>query len=270
LIARSGRRFAAGPVAFGDAIVGRRLRYPPNVRIGVLSDIHANLAALDAVLAAMPSVDAIWQLGDVVGYGPDPDGVVDRLREVGATGVRGNHDAAALGELDTEAFNIDARRAMEWTRSTIGGDALAWLGGLPEQAELEGFTLVHGSPRDPIWEYVTSTPVARAGIAAMSTESGFHGHTHVPIAFVDEDGRLEVMSPGAGSRMAIDGRRMLLNPGSVGQPRDGIPTASWLLLDTDADGVTWHRTAYDVTPVQAAMIEAGLPERLVARLSYGL
>lgn len=256
--------------ASGGTIRARWLRYPPLVRIGVLSDIHSNLAALDAVLAAMPSVDAVWQLGDVVGYGPDPDGVIARLRGVGATGVRGNHDAAALGELDVEAFNFDARRAIEWTRSVIGDDALAWLASLPERAEQEGFTLVHGSPRDPIWEYVTSAPVARAGIAAMATPSGLHGHTHVPIAFVDEDGRLETMSPGAGSRMDIDGRRVLLNPGSVGQPRDGIPTASWLLLDTDAGSITWQRTAYDVTPVQAAMIAVGLPERLVARLSYGL
>jgi predicted phosphodiesterase len=240
------------------------------VRIGVLSDIHANLAALDAVLAAMPSVDAIWQLGDVVGYGPDPDAVVARLRQVGATGVRGNHDAAALGELDIDAFNIDARRAMEWTRSTVTGDTLAWLRDLPNRSESMGFTLVHGSPRDPIWEYVTSTPVARASIAAMTTPSGLHGHTHVPIAFVDDDGRIETMSPGAGSRMAIEGRRVLINPGSVGQPRDGIPTASWLILDIDADSVTWNRTAYDIGPVQTAMLEAGLPERLVARLSYGL
>lgn len=240
------------------------------MRIGVLSDIHANLAALDAVLATMPSVDAIWQLGDVVGYGPDPDGVVTRLRGIGAMGVRGNHDAAALGELNVDAFNVDARLAIEWTRSVISDDTLEWLGSLPERCELEGFTLVHGSPRDPIWEYVTSTPVARAGIAAMATPSGLHGHTHVPIAFLDEDGRLEAMSPGAGSRMAIAGRRVLANPGSVGQPRDGIPTASWLLVDTDDDSITWHRTAYEVRQVQAAMVDVGLPERLVARLSYGL
>ncbi len=240
------------------------------MRIGVLSDIHANLAALDAVLAAMPSVDAVWQLGDVVGYGPDPDRVVSRLREIGALGVRGNHDAAALGELDVDAFNVDARSAIEWTRSVISDDTLDWLGSLPELSVLEGLTLVHGSPRDPIWEYVTSMPVARAGIAAMTTPSGLHGHTHVPIAFLDEDGRLETMSPGAGSRLAIEGRRVLANPGSVGQPRDGIPTASWLLMDTADDSITWHRTAYEVGAVQAAMAEAGLPERLVARLSYGL
>ena len=212
----------------------------------MLSDIHANLAALDAVLAAVPSVDEVWQLGDVVGYGPAPDEVVARLRDIGARGVRGNHDAAATGGLEIESFNVDARRAMEWTRATISDDTRAWLAALPERLEREGFTLVHGSPRDPIWEYVTSTPVARAGIAALQTDFGLHGHTHVPIAYLEEDGHLETMSPGAGSRISVLGRRALLNPGSVGQPRDGIPTASWMVLDTDAQSATWHRTAYDV------------------------
>lgn len=240
------------------------------MRVAVLSDIHANLAALNAVLAAVPSVDEVWQLGDIVGYGPEPDEVVARLREIGALGVRGNHDAAALGGPEIDSFNVDARNAMLWTRATISDDTLAWLGALPERLEREGFTLVHGSPRDPIWEYVTSTPVARAGIAAMSTPGGLHGHTHIPIAYLEDDGRLETMSPGAGSRIAFESRRVLLNPGSVGQPRDGIAASSWMLLDTDDGSATWQRTAYDVSVVQAAMSRLGLPERLVARLAYGL
>jgi diadenosine tetraphosphatase ApaH/serine/threonine PP2A family protein phosphatase len=240
------------------------------VRVAVLSDIHANLVALDAVLGAVPSVDEVWQLGDIVGYGPHPDEVVARLRDIGARGVRGNHDAAAIGRLDTDTFNVDARHAIEWTRTVIAPETGTWLASLPERLEREGFTLVHGSPRDPIWEYVTSTPVARAGIAAMQTPAGLHGHTHVPIAFVEDDGHLETMSPGAGSSLAFDGRRVLVNPGSVGQPRDGIPTASWLLLDTDAGTATWQRTAYEVVAVQRAMEAVGLPERLVARLAYGL
>jgi diadenosine tetraphosphatase ApaH/serine/threonine PP2A family protein phosphatase len=240
------------------------------MRVAVLSDIHSNLNALDAVLSIIPSVDEVWQLGDVVGYGPDPDGVVARLREVGAIGVRGNHDAAALGGPEIDSFNVDARLAMEWTRSVIGADTLTWLRALPERLQREDFTLVHGSPRDPLWEYVTSTPVARAGLAAMSTRSGLHGHTHIPIAYIEDDGRLETMSPGAGSRITFEGRRVMLNPGSVGQPRDGIPTASWLLLDTEAGAATWERTAYDISAVQAAMVTRGLPERLVARLTHGL
>jgi diadenosine tetraphosphatase ApaH/serine/threonine PP2A family protein phosphatase len=240
------------------------------MRVAVLSDIHSNLTALDAVLAALPPVDEVWQLGDVVGYGPDPDGVVARLREVGAMGVRGNHDTAALGGREIEFFSVDARHAMEWTRSVIGEDTRAWLGALPERLERESVTLVHGSPRDPIWEYVSSMPVARAGMAAMPTALGLHGHTHVPIAFLEEEGRLETLSPGNGSHLAFEGRRALLNPGSVGQPRDGIPTASWLLLDTGAGTATWRRTAYDVAVVQAAMTALGLPGRLIARLAHGL
>src|SRR5690349_25048881 len=126
------------------------------MRVAVLSDIHSNLPALDAVLAAAGGVDAIWQLGDVVGYGPDPDGVVARLQERGAVGVRGNHDAAALGGSEIEWFNPDARRAMEWTRSTISDDTRAWLEALPEHRSEAGCELVHGSPREPLWEYITS------------------------------------------------------------------------------------------------------------------
>src|SRR3954449_1367801 len=227
------------------------------MRVAVLSDIHANLTALDAVLAAIPSVDEVWHLGDVVGYGPEPEQVVARLRDLGAHGVRGNHDAAAAGGPEIESFNVDARRAMEWTRGTISAETRTWLAALPERLEREDFTLVHGSPRDPIWEYVTSTPVARAGIAAMETPFGLHGHTHVPVAYLEDDGQLETMSPGAGSTIAYGGHRALLNPGSVGQPRDGIPTASWLLLDTAAESASWHRTAYDVGGVQRAMERAG-------------
>ncbi len=240
------------------------------MRVAVLSDIHANLVALDAVIAAIPSVDEVWQLGDIVGYGPEPDGVVARLREIGALGVRGNHDAAALGGPEIEYFNVDARRAMEWTRALINDETRAWLRALPEVLVRDGVTLVHGSPRDPIWEYVTSQPVARAGIAAMETPIGLHGHTHQPVAYLEDDGRIDTMSPGDGSTLAVSGRRALLNPGSVGQPRDGIPTASWMLLDTGSGTATWHRTAYDVAGVQAAMAARNLPERLVARLAYGL
>jgi diadenosine tetraphosphatase ApaH/serine/threonine PP2A family protein phosphatase len=240
------------------------------MRVAVLSDIHANVVALDAVLAAIPSVDEVWHLGDVVGYGPHPDEVVARLRDLGATGVRGNHDAAAIGGREIESFNVDARRAAEWTRATISDDTRAWLAAQPETLEREGLLLVHGSPRDPTWEYITSTPVARASMAAMEAHSGLHGHTHLPIAYIEEDGRLETMSPGSGSKLAFDGRRVLLNPGSVGQPRDGIPTAGWMLLDTDAGTATWRRTAYDISAVQGAMAALHLPERLVARLAYGL
>ena len=240
------------------------------MRIAVLSDIHANLLALDAVLAAVGPVDAIWHLGDVVGYGPDPDGVVARLRAIGATGVKGNHDAAAVGGTEIEWFNPDARRAMEWTRTAVAPSTVAWLKALPETLRSGDCTLVHGSPREPIWEYVTSVPVARANLGVLGTRIGLHGHTHLPVAFLEDDGRIEVVSPGDGSVLELRGRRALANPGSVGQPRDGDPRSSFLVMDTTADTVSWHRIGYDVAAVQVAMRSAGLPASLAARLSLGL
>ena len=240
------------------------------MRVAVLSDIHANLAALDAVLAAAGPVDAIWQLGDVVGYGPDPDGVVERLTAVGAVGVAGNHDLAALGGDEIDWFNPDAKAAMLWTRGRIGEATRAWLASLPRTRVEAGMTLVHGSPRDPVWEYVTSVPVARANLAVLGTPIGLHGHTHLPMAWADRDGRIDAISPGPGSAFRLDGRPALLNPGSVGQPRDGDPAAAWLEIDTDAGLATWRRTAYDIEAVRAAMTDAGLPGRLADRLRVGL
>ncbi|MEO5704869.1 MAG: metallophosphoesterase family protein [Candidatus Limnocylindrales bacterium] len=240
------------------------------MRIAVLSDIHANLPALDAVLTDAGKVDAVWHLGDVVGYGPEPDAVVERLREVGAVGVRGNHDAAACGGPEIEWFNPDARRAMEWTRRAIGPETEAWLAALPERLVVNRCELVHGSPREPIWEYVTSSAVARANIAVLSAPIGLHGHTHMPVAWLEDGGHVELVRPDRESRLDLAGRRALVNPGSVGQPRDGNPDASYAILDPDAGVVTWHRVAYDIGAVQEAMRAAGLPASLVARLSVGL
>ena len=240
------------------------------MRVAVLSDIHSNLVALDAVLAHAGTVDATWHLGDVVGYGPDPDGVVARLIEVGAVGVRGNHDAAALGGREIDWFNPEARAAAEWTRDTIDGTTRAWLSALPERHAIDRMTLVHGSPRDPIREYVSSADIALENLAVLATEFGLHGHTHVPVAFcLGPDEGLRVVAPGAGGSLALDGQRALINPGSVGQPRDGDPDASYLVLDPETATVTWHRVAYDVASVQAAIRAAGLPRRLADRLAFG-
>ncbi|MES2210645.1 MAG: metallophosphoesterase family protein [Chloroflexota bacterium] len=239
------------------------------MRFAVLSDIHSNLPALDAAVRAAGSVDGIWHLGDVVGYGPDPDLVVRRLEQLGASGVQGNHDAAALGGEEINWFNPDARRAMEWTRSTITAATRTWLAALPETLSVGDCTLVHGSPRDPMWEYITSVPVARANLQALGARIGLHGHTHLPMAWIEEDGSIEVVSPGDGSVLGLRGRRALVNPGSVGQPRDGDPRASYMILDTEEDTISWHRTSYDIGVVQQAMQAAGLPPNLVTRLSVG-
>ena len=240
------------------------------MRIAVLSDVHANLPALDAVLADAGPMDAVWHLGDVVGYGPDPNGVVDRLRQVGAIGVRGNHDTAAIGDLDIGDFNLDARAAMEWTRQEIGPATHDWLAALPLRREEQGLTLVHGSPRDPTWEYVLSTAIAQANLAAFETPWCLHGHTHVPIVFRAAGSGMQALGPQSGAVLSLDERRALLNPGSVGQPRDGIPDSSYLVLDLDAREASWHRVAYDIGTVQSAMREARLPRPLIERLSLGL
>ena len=240
------------------------------MRVAVLSDIHANLGALDAVLASLGSIDAIWHLGDVVGYGPEPDVVVERLRSLGAVGVRGNHDAAAVGLIDVDWFNPDARAAMEWTRRRIGEPTRAWLAALPERRVEGDFSLAHGSPRDPTWEYVVSLPIARANLAILTTPFGLHGHTHLPMAWAERDGRVEAIAPGPGSTFPLTDGRALLNPGSVGQPRDGDPRAGYLVIDEDAGLCTWQRVPYDIPPVQRAMLDAGLPRRLAERLGFGL
>jgi predicted phosphodiesterase len=240
------------------------------MRVAVLSDIHSNLVALDAVLDAAGPVDAVWHLGDVVGYGPDPDGVVERLVSIGAIGVRGNHDAAAVGGSEIDWFNPEAKAAMEWTRRRISDRTREWLAALPERHTESEFTLVHGSPREPIWEYIVSLAIARTNLEALTTAFGLHGHTHVPMVYAERDGQVEAIAPAAGSSFGLDGRRALINPGSVGQPRDGIVDASFLTLDTDEARCTWQRVAYAIDAVQAAMSDVGLPRRLIERLSYGI
>jgi diadenosine tetraphosphatase ApaH/serine/threonine PP2A family protein phosphatase len=240
------------------------------MRIAVLSDIHSNLVALEAVLAHAGTVDGVWHLGDVVGYGPEPDAVVARLEAVGAVGVRGNHDAAALGGDEIDYFNPEARAAMEWTRRHVSPTTLTWLGGLPERRIEDEVTLVHGSPRDPTWEYVTSERVARASVASLTTRHGLHGHTHVPIAWLGAGDRVHGEAPDDGDAVTFETRRAFLNPGSVGQPRDGDPRASYLILDPMARTATWHRVPYDIDAVASAMRTAGLPTRLAERLYHGV
>ena len=239
------------------------------MRIAVLSDIHGNLPALEAVLEALEPFEAVWQLGDAIGYGPDPEGVGRRLRQIGARGVCGNHEAAVLGRIDTSWFNEDARVAVEWTAEQLSPDARAWLAALPTTHVEPPFTLVHGSPRDPIWEYVTSTRSARAALDVLTTPYCLLGHTHDPLVFREVDGQLETLVPADGSVLHLDGRRALINPGSVGQPRDGDPRASAMLLDTDAATATWHRVSYPIATIQERMRAAHLPARLIQRLELG-
>ncbi len=241
------------------------------MRVAVLSDIHSNVVALDAVLESAGTPDAIWHLGDVVGYGPEPDAVVERLIQVDAVGVAGNHDRAAVGGREIEWFNPDARAAMEWTRNRIGASTRDWLQALPDRRTERDVFLVHGSPRDPIWEYITTVSIAAANLDELPTVVGLFGHTHQPIAWEDHKGSARAVEPDGSTAIALDStRKSLLNPGSVGQPRDGDPRASWLELDLETRRATWHRVPYDVAAVQRAMRDAGLPARLSERLGHGL
>lgn len=245
------------------------------MRVLVLSDIHANLAALDAVLAdAEPfACEAVWCLGDTVGYGPEPDECITRIRLLGAVTVAGNHDWAALGRMDVDDFNPEAQRAVLWTRDHIGAENLAWLSGLPSQPLDQGeFTLTHGSPRDPVWEYVLYPSTAAANFESFQTVFCLVGHTHVPALYMTPvgDHKVNMHRPTFGKPMPLrPGQRGILNPGSVGQPRDNDPRSAYAILDTEE--MTWlpRRVAYSIEITQAHMRAAGLPERLINRLAFG-
>ncbi len=239
------------------------------MRVAVLTDIHANAAALEAVLAAVGHVDGVWVLGDVVGYGPQPDMVVDRLRSIGAVAVQGNHDAAVLGRIPVDAFNEAARLAVQWTIRTITPETRAWLAALPDKRIIGDFTLVHGSPREPLWEYVFSAPVARANLGEFGTPYCLVGHTHVPVVFREERDHVLQLPAEPGDRLVLDARRCMLNPGGVGQPRDGDPRACAMLLDDERREATWLRVEYPVMETQAAMRTLPLPPWLASRLAMG-
>ena len=239
------------------------------MRLAVLSDIHANLAALDAVRDDLPDVDEIWACGDIVGYGAQPNEVIRRLQEMGARSVMGNHDGAALGTVDVGWFNPDAARAIAWTTEVADDNSRSYLASLPEVRREGELTAVHGSPRDPTWEYITGAQAATENLDAFDTRLCLHGHTHVPVIFRADEGRMEIVPATPDESISIRGGRLLLNPGSVGQPRDGNPASSYLLLDTEAGVAEFRRVRYDLAATQALMREAGLPPRLVERLSYG-
>jgi predicted phosphodiesterase len=239
------------------------------MRIAVLSDIHSNLAALEAVRHDLPPVDEIWVLGDIVGYGPQPNEVVRGLQEMGARSVLGNHDGAAIGTVDANDFNPDARTAIEWTAEQLDANARAYLGTLPEVRVSGDVTAVHGSPREPIWEYITSGSVAAANLSHFETWLCLFGHTHLPTIFRANDGRMETIAAEPGDPIRLDARRALINPGSVGQPRDGISTSAYAILDDREATAEFRRVSYDIGLTQKLMQQAGLPPRLAERLSWG-
>ena len=239
------------------------------MRLAVLSDIHANLAALDAVCDDLPTVDQIWALGDLVGYGPQPNEVIRRLQELGVRAVTGNHDGAAIGAVDVSWFNPDAEAAILWTRTVLDDNSRAYLAALPEVRREGELTAVHGSPREPIWEYITDATIAAANLGAFETRDCLYGHTHLPVVYRAVGTRMTVIPDSPSAPIALDAGRALINPSSVGQPRDGNPDASYLLLDTDAGVVEFRRVRYDIGLTQRLMRGEGLPRWLIERLAIG-
>lgn len=241
------------------------------MRVLIISDIHANYTAFETVLNhAKGQWDYVWCLGDVVGYGPDPNECVDRLREMPHLCLAGNHDWAALDRLDIRTFNPDARRAVDWTRETLTPDNTRWLEALPTTFVIGDYTLVHASPREPIWEYVLEPVVAALNFPYFETPYCIVGHTHQPVIYaLKDDHDAESIKPTYGQPRQLNGKRQIINPGSVGQPRDADPRAAYAILDFEKNIFEHRRIEYDINAVQKRMRSYEMPERLIARLEHG-
>lgn len=242
------------------------------MRVAIVSDIHSNIEALDAALAhaeASGALDAVWCTGDIVGYGADPIPVIARLRALGAVCVAGNHDLAAIAMIGVRDFNPVAAEAALWTATALDAASRAYLRELPLIASVGDFTLVHGTLRRPEWEYLLDGLQAEAHFALQTTPYSIVGHTHVAMHCAEAP-VATLVDAADGETLALGETRLILNPGSVGQPRDGDPRAGYMLYDDAAGTVTWHRVEYDIAAAQRKIIAAGLPEMLATRLAHGI
>jgi predicted phosphodiesterase len=253
------------------------------LRLAIISDIHANLPALEAVLASIEeaAVDELWCLGDVVGYGAQPDECARLVSEHCSLCLVGNHDLAVLDELDVSAFSPAAAAAVRWTRDVATDATLEFLRGLEPADESHEVALYHASPRDPVWEYVLWPDQAAECIGIQAARVSLVGHSHVALFFVMPENQgppgrsAELLDAargaqaGGGTRLNLSEGRWLANPGSVGQPRDGDPRAAWLELDTETWEANYHRVDYDIDRAAEAITATDLPEHLARRLYVG-
>jgi predicted phosphodiesterase len=242
------------------------------MRVAVVSDIHGNRQAFEAVLEAIAGSDCreMWCLGDLVGYGADPDACVELARRHAAICLAGNHDLVVRGALPLEEFSRGAALAARWTRETINAATRAYLGELEPALVEEPVGLYHASPRDPIWEYVLSPLQAEMCLDVQEQRICLIGHSHVALAFRRRPGELATgQTQDADEQLELSSGEWLVNPGSVGQPRDGDPRAAWLELDLDAWEATYRRTEYDIGGAAAAIRAARLPASLAERLQFG-
>jgi diadenosine tetraphosphatase ApaH/serine/threonine PP2A family protein phosphatase len=242
------------------------------MRIALLSDVHGNLPAFEAVLADVEtqSADEVWCLGDLVGYGAQPDGCVELARARCDMSLAGNHDLVVTGDIPIEDFSSSAAAAARWTQENIAAETVEYLRGLEASEPEREPALFHASPRDPVWEYVLSGWQADECMDLMEARVGAIGHSHVALWFQrGEDGKVAGSAAEAGLERDLSEGRWLVNPGGVGQPRDGDPRAAWLLLDTDTWSATWRRVEYPIDEAARAIEEAGLPKVLAERLYSG-
>lgn len=242
------------------------------MRALIVSDVHSNLEALESVVEdahAEGGFDEIWSLGDLVGYGPDPTACIALLRRHELRAVAGNHDLAAFGRLSLESFNDYAAAAARWTAEQISAEEAEWMASLPLRIEVEGFTMVHGSPRDPVWEYVVSVPVAAVSFQHFTTPRCLVGHSHVPFLCVTGENGPKFLEFALDDPVRLENERIIINPGGVGQPRDGDPRASYAVYDSSDGTVAHFRAEYDIKTTQDKMAECGLPKYLADRLSEG-
>lgn len=241
------------------------------MRVLIFSDIHANYIALEAVLQhAGNSFDAYWFLGDLVGYGPNPNECVERVRALpNLKCLVGNHDKAVLNEIDINSFNGDARTAIAWTQSVATRETLDYLRRLPETDLYQEYSLTHGSPRQPVWEYILDRFTAKENFAFFKTRYCLVGHTHTPIVYRDTATDCIEEPPNYRGPRQLGAERLIINPGSVGQPRDNNPDAAYAVLDTEKHIWEHKRVPYNIGETQRRMRAANLPERLIVRLNYG-
>ncbi|MBI3964090.1 MAG: metallophosphoesterase family protein [Chloroflexi bacterium] len=244
------------------------------MRIAVISDIHANLAAFEAVIADFGEVDEVWCLGDVIGYGPDPNECVERLRRLPRfVCLPGNHDYAALGLIDVRDFNPVARTAAIWTREQLTDENASYLERLPQTLVRDDFFLVHASPRQPIWEYVLEESQAAENLAFFDTPYCLLGHSHIPLVFRERPNQsrnpMGRFMGKPGIEVSLGDERMIINPGSVGQPRDRDARAAYGLIDLEERTFEFRRVEYDIAATQRKMADAGLPKPLAERLAVG-
>ncbi len=242
------------------------------MRVAVVSDIHGNRHAFEAVLEAVTAAECeeLWCLGDLVGYGAEPDECVDLAREHCAVCLAGNHDLGVTGELPLEDFSPGARLAAEWTAEAIAPETLEFLKTLRPMCEQEPAGLYHASPRDPIWEYVLSPLQADLCLDVQARRVCLVGHSHIALSFCRHEGSTATgQTRSADELLDVSDGEWLLNPGSVGQPRDGDRRAAWLELDLERWSAAYRRTEYDVAGAAAAIRAARLPDSLAERLKYG-